>query len=73
VTSIYNPYLLIINTKERLFGVIGIQTNDILILSTKDFKKLEKEELIKAKLLIKPKEALSQEKPLIFNNYILLQ
>jgi len=73
MTSTYDSCLLIINIKKGLFSVIRIQTNDILILGTKDFRKLEEKEFIKAKLLTKPKEVLSQEKPFIFNSYILSQ
>jgi len=71
ITSIYDPCLLIINIKEGLFSIVKMQTNDIFILGTKNFKKLEEEELVKAKLLAKPKEVLLQKKPFIFNSYTL--
>src|SRR5438270_5437735 len=72
VTSTYNPCFLIATTKE-VFGVIGMQTDDTLILGSKKFSVLEKDELNKAKLSAKPKEALSPETPLIFNGCVLTQ
>ena len=49
-----------------------MQTNNILILALKEFSVLEDNKLNKTKLLIKPKEALALETPLIFNGYILI-
>ena len=69
ITSTYNPYFLII-TKE-VFSFIGMQTNNILILALEEFSVLEDDELNKAKFLIKLKEALAIENPLIFNGCIL--
>ena len=70
ITSTYNPYFLII-TKE-VFGLIGIQTDNILIIVLEEFLVLEDNKLSKAKFLIKPKEALVLETLLIFNRYILI-
>jgi len=70
VTSSYDPCLLVTTTKDA-FGVVGMQTDDTLILGNKAFAQLEDEELGKAKLSAKPAEALSYETPLIFNGYIL--
>ena len=50
-----------------------MQTNNIFILILKEFSVLEDNKLSKAKFLIKPKEALTLETPLIFNRYILIQ
>ena len=48
-------------------AVIGLQTDDSLIVATSDFMKKEQFELDKAKLLAKPVERLSHEHPLDFN------
>ena len=71
VISTYNPYFLI--TTKEAFGLIGIQTNNTLILVLEEFLVLEDNKLSKAKFLIKPKEALALETLLIFNRYILTQ
>jgi len=70
VTSTYDPCLLISTTKEA-FSMVGMQTDDTLILGTRKFSILEDEELSKAKLRAKPKEALTPETPLIFNGGVL--
>jgi hypothetical protein len=61
---------MIIITKGA-FRVIGIQTDDTLILGDNEFIKLEEEELTKARLTAKPKEALLYKTLLIFNRCIL--
>ena len=71
VTSTYNPCFLI--TTKEVFSLIGIQTNNTLILVLEEFLVLEDDKLSKAKFLIKPKEALAPKTPLIFNGYILIQ
>jgi hypothetical protein len=71
-TFTYDPCLLIIITKAA-FGVVRMQTDDTLILGSKDFDTIEEEELTKAKFSTKPKELLSPETPLIFNGCILTQ
>ena len=50
-----------------------MQTDNILILALKEFSVLEDNKLSKIKLLIKPKEALALETPLIFNRCVLTQ
>ena len=73
-TSTYDLCLLVTTTKDRrLFGIVGIQTDDTLIVISKDFNDLEEQELRKANLKAKPKEMLSTEDPLIFNGYIIRQ
>ncbi|KAI0997174.1 hypothetical protein K3495_g11012 [Podosphaera aphanis] len=52
------------------FGVVGLQTNDTLILGNKDFVKKETDELRKAKFLAKPIEKLTPENPLTFNGML---
>ena len=71
-TSSYDPCLLITTTKHS-FGIVGMQTDDTLILGDENFEAKEQEELVKAKLLAKPVERLSSETPLIFNGCILKQ
>jgi hypothetical protein len=55
IISTYDPCFLIITTKEN-FGIIGIQTNNIIILVNNQFLALEKNKLIKTKFLVKPKK-----------------
>ena len=50
-----------------------MQTNNTLILILEEFSVLKNNKLSKAKLLIKFKEALAPETPLIFNRYVLTQ
>jgi hypothetical protein len=71
-TFTYDPCLLIITTKAA-FSVVGIQTDDTLILGSKEFDTIENDELTKAKFSAKPKELLSLKTPLIFNGCILTQ
>jgi hypothetical protein len=66
-TSTYDPCLLITQGKNR-FGVVGMQTDDTIILANKDFADFEEKELI---FTAKPKEQLSPENPLIFNGCVL--
>ena len=44
VTSLYNPYLLI-TTKKEAFGVVSMQTDNILFLIFKEFTTLKDNEL----------------------------
>jgi hypothetical protein len=69
-TSTYDPCLLIITIK-RAFGIVGIQTDDTLILRSEEFGTIEDKELTRAKFSAKPKELLSLETLLIFNGCIL--
>ena len=71
IISTYDPYFLIISKKE-VFGLIGMQTDNILILVLEEFLVLKDNKLSKTKFLIKPKEALALETLLIFNRYILI-
>jgi len=49
-----------------------MQTDNILILALEEFSAIKDNELSKAKFLIKLKEALALETPLIFNGCILI-
>ena len=70
ITFTYNPCFLI--TTKEVFGLIGMQTNNILILALKEFSVLKDDKLSKAKFLAEPKEALALKTLLIFNKYILI-
>jgi hypothetical protein len=72
VTSLYDLCLLITTIKQA-FGVVGMQTDDILFLGSKEFATLKEEELKKANLTAKPREELSLEENLIFNSCVLKQ
>jgi hypothetical protein len=69
-TSSYDPCLLI--TQPGMpFGVVGLQTDDTLILATEEFQEKEERELGIAGFSAKPKDRLSYESPLAFNGCIL--
>src|SRR6266568_8966604 len=69
-TSIFNPCFLITTTGTP-FRIIGIQTNDTIILGNNKFLALKENELIKANLIAKPKEKLNLIILLLFNKCIL--
>jgi hypothetical protein len=69
-TSIYDPCFLIITNKDT-FGIVSIQTDNIIILADKRFSTREKEELKQAKYTAKPKEKLTVVNPLLFNGCVL--
>jgi hypothetical protein len=69
-TSIFNPCFLI-TTTGTLFRIVGIQTNDTIILGDDQFSVLEEDKLVKANLMVKPKEKLNLITPLLFNRCIL--
>ena len=69
-TSTFNPCFLIITT-GTLFRIISIQTNNIIILGDDQFLVLKEDKLVKANLMVKPKEKLNLTTLLLFNRYIL--
>ena len=69
-TSIFNPYFLIITT-GTLFGIVSIQTNNIIILGDNQFLALKEDKLVKVNLIVKLKEKLNLITLLLFNRYIL--
>jgi hypothetical protein len=73
VTSTYDPCLLITSADAagKAFGIVGLQTDDTLILGNAQFQDLEEEQLIKANFTAKPKQTLSVQTPLIFNGCVL--
>ena len=71
-TSTYDPCLLI-SGPNKPFGLVGMQTDDTLILGSQEFRAQEDRELKKAHFLAKLVDCLSKETPLIFNGCILRQ
>jgi hypothetical protein len=53
------------------FGIVGMQTNNTLIIGDNNFSALEESKLVKASFMAKPKQKLDSDKPLIFNGCIL--
>jgi len=54
-----------------LFGIVSMQTNNIIILGDDQFLALKEDELVKANLIAKLKEKLSLTILLLFNGCIL--
>jgi hypothetical protein len=65
--SPYNPCLLITKDQEGPFSIVGMQTDNTLILGDNKFVKKERVELKKAKLLAKPIKLLTMDTLLLFN------
>jgi hypothetical protein len=69
--STYDSCLLI-TIIENGFGIVEMQTDDIIILTDEHFSTLEENELLNAKFIIKSKEKLTPDSLLIFNRYVLI-
>ena len=68
ITSSFDPYLLITDQAgENGFGIVGMQTDDILILLTATFSAKKKEKLKEAKFRTKLKTILTKNTSLDFN------
>jgi hypothetical protein len=65
VQSTYDPCLLF--TTGQDLGVIGLQTDDTLLLADKNFAKKEEEKLHKVGFLTKEREELTKNNPIKFN------
>lgn len=65
--STCDPCLLIYNRPTDEFALVGMQTDDTLILSTVKFDTIENEELIEGQLEAKDKTKLTRAKYLDFN------
>ena len=65
-----NPCFFI-TTTETLFGIVGMQIDNIIILEDDQFSALKENKLVKVNLIIKLKEKLNLTIPLLFNRYIL--
>ncbi len=70
ITFIFNPYFLI-TIMGTLFRIIGIQTNNIIILGDNQFLALKEDKLVKINLIVKLKEKLNLIILLLFNRCIL--
>jgi hypothetical protein len=62
----------LVTINKDIFGIVSIQTDDIIILADKRFLAREEEELKQAKYTTKPKEKLTVVNPLLFNSCVLL-
>jgi hypothetical protein len=62
----------LITTNKDIFGIVSIQTNDIIILVDKRFLAREKKKLKQAKYITKPKKKLIVVNLLLFNSYVFL-
>src|SRR5271156_3418811 len=69
-TFIFNPCFLI-TTTGTLFKIVGIQTNDTIILRDNQFLTLKENKLVKVNLMVKLKEKLDLTTLLLFNRCIL--
>lgn len=67
VNSTFDMCLLHTNETDSVFAVVGLQTDDTLILGNKDFITKEEKEMLKAKLIAKQIETLTSDNPLTFN------
>ena len=70
-TLLYDPCLLV--TIAYAFGLVGMQTDDTLILGDSKFKALKHEELAKANIITKLIKQLLPDILLIFNKCIFRQ
>jgi len=61
----------LITTTGTPFKIIGMQTDNTIILGNNQFSALKKDELVKTNLMAKPKEKFNLKTPLLFNRYIL--
>lgn len=68
--STYDPCLLV--THKRGVGIVGLQTDDTLLLSDSIFAKAEENELRKAKFIAKAREMLTPKAPIKFNGAIVV-
>ncbi|KAI0993994.1 hypothetical protein K3495_g14189 [Podosphaera aphanis] len=67
--STYDPCLLITKEQDGPIGILGMQTDDTLLLGDEEFVRKEAAELHKEKLLAKPTQKLKFDNPLLFNGY----
>jgi Reverse transcriptase (RNA-dependent DNA polymerase) len=66
--STYDPCLLFSNSPK---GLVGLQTDDTLLLADDKFAQKEQDELEKARFLAKNRERLSPNRPIKFNGGII--
>ena len=63
--STYDPCFLYRN--DDLFGIVGLQTDDTIILAAKEFTDLEQAKIDSEKLILKAREPLTVNKLIKFN------
>jgi hypothetical protein len=66
-TATFDPCLLITNRDPETFGIVGMQTDDTLMLGTSKFSSLEEKKLEKAQFRSKPKTVLTPNVQTDFN------
>ncbi|KAM4062524.1 integrase core domain-containing protein [Hirsutella rhossiliensis] len=66
-TSTYDSCLLITNTGPNTFGIVGMQTDDTLMLGTDSFSAREEEKLEEAQFRAKPKTSMTPGTTVDFN------
>ncbi|KAF2741624.1 hypothetical protein M011DRAFT_497953 [Sporormia fimetaria CBS 119925] len=71
-TSTYDPCLLITIEDQNAFGIVGMQTDDTLMLVTDAFSSLEEKKLEKAQFRSKPKTVLTPDIKMDFNGCTLM-
>jgi hypothetical protein len=69
--STYDPCLLA--THDKGYGIVGLQTDDTLILADDKFAEAEQTELTKAKFIAKEREKLGPTKLIKFNGAVVTQ
>ncbi|EED20822.1 hypothetical protein TSTA_040160 [Talaromyces stipitatus ATCC 10500] len=72
-TSTYDPCLLHYRDPKQGFGIIGMQTDDTLIVADEAFAIREEEQIKRANILCKPREQLITSKPLRFNGAVITE
>jgi hypothetical protein len=72
-TSTYDPCLLHCSNPDRGFGIVGMQTDDTLIVADSAFAVREEEEIKRANILCKPREQLTSGKSLKFNGAVITE
>jgi hypothetical protein len=68
-TLTFDLCLLVTKDQDGPFRLVGMQTNDTLILGDQAFVELKDSKLKKANLLAKPAKQLIEQTPLLFNGY----
>lgn len=69
--STYDPCLLYTNSEDTGFGIVGLQTDDTLIVGDEKFIQAEEKELKDANFMAKDREELTHDHPLKFNGVTL--
>ncbi|EED20802.1 transposable element tc1 transposase, putative [Talaromyces stipitatus ATCC 10500] len=72
-TSTYDLCLLHCIDQSQGFGIVGMQTDDTLILANNTFANHEENEIKRANILCKPREKLTPSNPLKFNGGLITE